>query len=301
MKSNIYVTAYGKDNVDRGIHLLSFEGKLHREKYLSLSGKCNLVLQHESYLILSVKYANENKLEIYDFDFNFIKSFECEYFYSYGHVKNNKCYLASYENGVDSVFDLENECFISHNIHKKEGSKAKSHYIKCLDDKIIGIENGLQQFIIYKNDSLEIERVIQYPPINIRLLSFHPNGKYAYMNTEFSNEIIVLDMNNFSVLNRVQMVEQEGWYSGGNAISLDGRYICSSIRGEDAIYVFETFENQLKLVKTFNCGKNPRDLIFINEYLFVTCTDDHCIEVYDREFNKIDSLEMNQPITFGLK
>ena len=64
MKSNIYVTAYGKDNVDRGIHLLSFEGKLHREKYLSLSGKCNLVLQHESYLILSVKYANENKLEI---------------------------------------------------------------------------------------------------------------------------------------------------------------------------------------------------------------------------------------------
>ena len=138
-------------------------------------------------------------------------------------------------------------------------------------------------------------------PINLRLLSFHPNGKYAYMNTEFSNEIIVLDMNYFSVLNRVQMVEQEGWYSGGNAISSDGRYICSSIRGEDAIYVFETFEDQLKLVKTFNCGKNPRDLIFINEYLFVTCTDDHCIEVYDREFNKIDSLEMNQPITFGLK
>ncbi len=300
MKSNIYVTAYGKDNIDRGIHLLSFEDKLCRDKYLSLSGKCNLVLQYESNLIISVKYPTENKLEIYDLDFNFIKSYECEHFYSYGHVKNNKCYLASYENGVDSVFDLENECFISHNIHIKEGLKAKSHYIKCLDDKIIGIENGLQQFIIYKNDSLEIDRMIEYPPINIRLLSFHPNGRYAYMNTEFSNEIIVLDTSDFSVLNRYQMVDQEGWYSGGNAISTDGQYVCSSVRGEDTIYVFETFENQLKLVKTIKCGKNPRDLIFINECLLVTCTDDHCIEAYDREFNKIDSLEINQPITFGL-
>lgn len=300
MKSNIYLTAYGKDNIDRGIHLLSFEDKLCKDKYLSLSGKCNLILQYGSFLIISVKYPNENKLEIYDLDFNFIKSYECEYFYSYGHIKNNKCYLASYENGVDSVFDLEKESFISHNIHRKEGYKAKSHYIKCLDDKIIGIENGLQQFIIYKNDALEIDKMIEYPPINIRLLSFHPNGKYAYMNTEFSNEVIVLDTHDFNVLNRYQMIDHEGWYSGGNAISLDGKYVCSSVRGEDTIYVYETIEDQLKLIKVIKCGINPRDLIFINECLLVTCTDDHCIEVYDKEFNKIDSLEIYQPITFGL-
>ena len=301
MKSNIYVTAYGKNNIGRGIYELNFENKLNIIKHLPLSGKCNLVLRYEGYIILSVKNESNNKLEIYDLDFNKIKSYECDYFYSYGNIKDNKCYLASYENGVDSVFDLEKECFISHNIHKKEGYKAKSHYIKCLDNKIIGIENGLQQFIIYKNDTLEIEHMIEYPPINIRLLSFHPNGKYAYMNTEFSNEVIVLDTNDFHVINRYQMVDHDGWYSGGNAISLDGKIICLSVRGEDMIYVYETNNDELKFIKKFKCGKNPRDLMFINDCLLVTCSEDHCIEVYDKDFNKIDALQINQPITFGMK
>ena len=203
--------------------------------------------------------------------------------------------------GVDSVFDLEKECFISHNQHFEEGVKAKSHYIQCLDDKIIGIENGIQQFFIYKNDLLEVEKIIEYPPINIRLLSFHPNGKVAYMNTEFSNEIIVLDTNDFEVLIRYQMVNHDGWYSGGNATRNDGKYVCSSIRGEDMIYVYETKENELEFVKKFKCGSNPRDLIFIEDYLLVSCTDEHCVEVYDHEFNKIDSLMIYQPITFGMK
>ena len=301
MKYKLYITAYGSNGFDKGIHELSFDGKLNKEKYFPLKGKCNLVLEYNEYLVISVKYENGNKLEIYNQDFECLQQYESPYFYSYGHIKNNKCYLASYENGVDSVFDLENECFISHNIHSKEGLKAKSHYIRCLDNQIIGIENGLQQFILYKNDQLEIEKVIEYPPINIRLLSFHPNKKYAYMNTEFSNEIIVLDTNDFSILNRVQMVDYDGWYSGGNAISKDGKYVCSSIRGEDMIYVFETNEDTLHLVKKFKCGRIPRDIVFIDDYLFVSCTNENCVEVYDSKFNKIDYLEINQPITFGLK
>lgn len=301
MKSKVYITAYGKDGIDKGIHELSLNGKLTREKYLPVSGKCNLVIEYDSKLLISVKYADFNQLEVYDLDFNLLKTYDSPYFYSYGNIRNNKCYLASYENGVDSVFDLEKECFISHNIHKKEGLKAKSHYIQCLGDKIIGIENCLQQFIIYKNDHLEVERMIEYSIINIRLLSFHPNGKYAYMNTEYSNEIIVLDTNDFSVLNRYQMVDRDGWYSGGNAISKDGKNVCSSIRGEDMIYIFETNESELRFIKKIKCGSIPRDLVFVNEYLLASCTNDNCVEVYDQEFNKIDSLSMNQPITFGLE
>ncbi|MBQ7888212.1 MAG: beta-propeller fold lactonase family protein [Erysipelotrichaceae bacterium] len=307
--AEIMLCAYGNHQVDKGIVILSYDKEkksLIKERVLSLAGKCNLVSESEGVLYLSVKYPDGNKIELYDASsLKKLKSYPSEYFYSYGQVIENKFLLASYESGVDSVFDFESECFVSHCVHQREGmsTQSKSHYIQKLKDgQIIGIENGLQQMIVYKNMNLEIERIIEYPPVNIRLLAVHPDGKTAYMNTEFSNELIVLNTSDWSIQNRYKLADHEGWYSGGNAISSDGKYVCVSIRGEDVIHVFVNNGGCLHHQMKFCCGKTPRDLMFVGHDLFVTCTNDNKVEVYDMNNKcfKVCEAEVNQPITFKM-
>ena len=76
MKSKVLITAYGKENIDKGIHLLSFDGKLVKECFLPVSGKCNLVIEYQDYYVISVKYSNCNKLEIVDLNFNLVKTYD---------------------------------------------------------------------------------------------------------------------------------------------------------------------------------------------------------------------------------
>lgn len=305
----ILLCAYGHDQKDKGIVFLSYDKEkksLVKERVLSLLGKCNLVTESDGILYLSVKNQDGNAIELYDASsLKKLKSYPSEYFYSYGQIVNHQFLLASYESGVDSVFDLKAERFTAHCVHHHEGMKShgKSHYIQKLKDgQIIGIENGLQQMIIYQNLDLEVARIIEYPPVNLRLLSVHPNGKTAYMNTGYSNELIVLDTQDWSIQTRFKLTDHEGWYSGGNAISSDGKYVCVSVRGEDVIHVFEHQGNQLFNKMKLKCGKIPRDLMFIEHDLFVTCTEDHRVEVYDLDQDglKICEAEVGQPITFKM-
>lgn len=308
---HVYLCAYGDVNHhERGIVRLDIDletGQLNKEFVLPLKGKCNLVTEYKNHLYLSVKYPEGSRIEVYDEKYQLIKSYPSEYFYSYGQVVENKFLLASYESGVDSVFDFEKEEFTAHCIHKRENyeGKTKSHYIQKLKDgQIVGVENGHQQFIVYEDMNLNVKKIVEYPPVNIRLLSVHPDGKTAYMNTEYSNELIVLETENWSVVDRWQMADEEGWYSGGNAISEDGAYVCASVRGQDRIHVFKPYGNHILPVGSFGCGRIPRDLVFVEDLLFVSCTDDNKVEVYDfanEMFEKIAEIDVAQPVTFGMK
>ena len=110
---HVYLCAYGDANHhERGIVRLNVDletGELHKEFVLPLNGKCNLVTEYNHHLYLSVKYPEGSRIEVYDENYELIKSYPSEYFYSYGQVVENKFLLASYESGVDSVFDFEKE------------------------------------------------------------------------------------------------------------------------------------------------------------------------------------------------
>ena len=308
-RCEMYVCAYGRNENERGIVKLCFDldtEKLTKQFVLPLKGKCNLVTECNGHLFLSVKRSNGCFIEEYDAQtYDCLSSIESAYFYSYGQIVDDKFLLASYESGVDSVFDLKTKTFDAHCVHQKDGQKAKSHYIQKLKDgQIVGIENGLQQFVVYENLNLGVKKIVEYPPVNIRLLSVHPNGKTAYMNTEISNELIALDTSNWEVLSRWKMAEGEGVYSGGNAMTDDGEIVCASVRGQDRIHVFETNEGILIPVGSFGCGRIPRDLKFVLDYLFVSCTDDDRIEVYDlsnAQFKKCAEIDVLQPITFEME
>ncbi len=314
MYKEIYFTTYNKDK-EKGHHIVKAnlnlkEGTIEIISIKDLAGKANMILETKNQLITSVETQKSVKLEFYNKKtLELIKQYESEYFYSFGQVLENKLILSSYSKGVDSIFDLEKKEFTKSVIHSRNDfSNGKSHFIgKLKDGRVVSVENALQQIYLYKNDGLELERIVEFglkPPMNIRLLSFSLDQKYAYLNTEYSGEIIVLDTSNFEIIERHTLSSKEGYYSGGNTISSDGKMVYISMRGEDCIYIFKAKDETIKLIDKIKCGRNPRDLKIVDDYLLASCTDENCIEVYkvDQEsLIKVNSLEIERPITFSTK
>ena len=119
--------------------------------------------------------------------------------------------------------------------------------------------------------------------------------------SEKTNEIYVIDVEGKETLGSTKMSENEG-FSGGNTISEDGKILAVSVRGENKIYVYEIKNDiELNLKQSFECGAIPRDLRIKENLLFVSCTADNCVEVYELEtYVKIASIDLCQPITFDM-
>lgn len=219
---------------------------------------------------------------------------DSKYFYSYAYKENNYLYLASFESGVDALYDLENNKFLKCIEHNKN-NHPRSHYISRFKNHIVSVNNGTNQLFIY-DEHLNVKREIDFDEINIRLLSF--DDKYMYLNTEISNELIVLD-ENFKILKRIKLTEKSDTFSGGNASN--HHYVVISLRGEDNLALID--KEKFEVIGLFKCGKMPRDLTFYKDYLLVTCTDDNSIERYKIKDNTlifIDKVNVCKPITFSL-
>jgi len=308
----LFLTAYGNsENNDKGIIKLNFNKnnkQIKKEDIIHLDGKSNMIIENDVLLITSLKSKEGNYLEFFDKkSLEKIYMVETDYFYSYGQISGDYLLLASFEKGIDSVFDLNTKKIISNNLHiKSEKEKGgRSHYIKQLDkNRIIAVENMYDQLYVYKNINLEVDKVITFENKSIRLISFHPKEDIAYLNTENTNELIVLDTINLNVVDSFKLTDEDGSFSGGNAISENGEYLFISMRGENTIYIFKNDNNcKLHYVGKKQCGEIPRDLKIVDNYLFVTCSNSNLVEVYEvinDGLNKITQVEVFQPITFSL-
>lgn len=102
-----------------------------------------------------------------------------------------------------------------------------------------------------------------------RHLTFHPTGKYAYIMTEFSSEIIVLAYDRMSgSFTELQYVSakspafQENNQGSAIHVSSDGRFLYGGNRGENTIAVFkiDPGTGKLELIDRTPTGGNwPRD------------------------------------------
>ncbi len=312
---NIFLSAYGNNNViDKGIiklYLDTEKGIIKKKSVIPLNGKSNLIIEYNDKLITSVQNTEGSTLEFYDKSGKLLYTYKTELFYSYGEVVGDKLLLSSYASGADSVYDLKKNELQTTVFHKRDGYDkiGKSHYIHFVgEEKIVSVDNSLQQLYVYKDINLSLKTIIDFPKNpekNIRLMTFHPNGKKAYLNTEKTNELLVLDIENFRVIDEILLVDDIETSSGGNAISRDGKYLCISLRGRDMIIVFKNDEYGMPhKIYEFNCGKTPRDLKFVEQYLLVSCTDENSVEVYlinEDTVSKTGQTEVFQPITFAMK
>lgn len=303
----LYVCCYGDEQgKEKGIVRISYDettNEYQKHHLISLIGKTNMLVIHEDNLYVSEERKQQNYLIIYDKNGIKQKEIKTDYFYSYGAYQNEKLYLASFRDGIDSIYDCDKDKWIKHVIHKDENEKkGRSHFIHEWKQKIfLSVDNALQQVYFY-DENLNIEKILSFPDINIRLLSFHPTLPYAYLNTEKTNEVIIIDLMDRIAITQVKMTNKKNSFSGGNAIDKDGHLLALSVRGENKIYLYEISDGKhLSYKSSFSCGAMPRDLYIHDTLLFVSCTMDNQLEVYDLiTYKKKKSIPLQQPITFGI-
>jgi 6-phosphogluconolactonase len=100
-------------------------------------------------------------------------------------------------------------------------------------------------------------------------MTFHPNGKIAYLMTELSNEVVVLaysqEDGSFKELQYISTIPDDFTENNqGSAIhiSSDGRFVYAANRGHDSIAVFSTNSDSGELTfveRTSTEGNWPRD------------------------------------------
>lgn len=201
-------------------------------------------------------------------------------------INSNNTYVfsANYHRGIEEVYpiieDGSVEKTVSTAVHKGSGpnkerqEKPHVHFSALTPDEkyLCTIDLGIDKLIIYTLKSgilSKHEEIALKPGCGPRHMDFHPNGKFAYIVTELSSEVIVLEYDSlkgsFKELQYISALPSDfHGESLGSAIhiSLDGKYLYSSNRGHDSIAVFkiDSLTGQLTLVShTSTDGKHPRD------------------------------------------
>lgn len=153
--------------------------------------------------------------------------------------------------------------------------KPHTHYAGLTPDEkyLAVVDLGIDALITYAihNDGT-LEKVKLLPlkaGCGPRHLAFHPNGKFAYIMTEFSSAVIVLSFHkengHFSEIQYISTLPAEFTENNqGSAIhiSSDGRFIYAGNRGHNSIAVFSVDQKSGELSfmeHTFTEGDWPRD------------------------------------------
>jgi 6-phosphogluconolactonase len=152
--------------------------------------------------------------------------------------------------------------------------KPHAHYSGFTPDEkyIVAIDLGIDKLITYAvNEGAlsEVHALSVKPGSGPRHLAFHPNGKYAYIMTELSSEVIALAYNaedgSFTELQYISTIPADFTENNqGSAIQLsaDGRFVYAANRGHNSIAIFSVNQDsgELTFVElTHTEGNWPRD------------------------------------------
>ncbi|EOO25575.1 6-phosphogluconolactonase [Bacillus cereus VD133] len=201
--------------------------------------------------------------------------------------RNRMVFTANYHKGTIESYVINQEngtvrpasSIITHDgsgPNKERQEKPHAHYAGFTPDEkyVVAVDLGIDKLITYEvNNStlIEVSSLSVNPGSGPRHLTFHPNGKYAYIMTELSSEIIVLTYNteegNFTELQYISTIPEDfDENNQGSAvhISSDGRFVYAANRGHNSIAVFSVNQDSGKLVfieHTSTEGSWPRDFI----------------------------------------
>ena len=120
-----------------------------------------------------------------------------------------------------------------------------------------------------------------------RHAEFHPNGKWLYLLSELSGNVVVLDYEEGN-LSPIQFIEADSLHAAGSAdihVSPDGRFLYASNRLKgDGIAIFEINQEDgmLKRIGYQPTGKHPRNFIITSngKYLLCACRDSNIIQIF---------------------
>lgn len=199
--------------------------------------------------------------------------------------KNRYVFSANYHKGTAESYLINPEdgsVQPAASIMKHEGSgpdprqeKPHTHFAGVTPDEkyLAVVELGIDALITYEishdGTITEVSRLATNPGSGPRHLAFHPSQKFAYIMTEFSSEVIVLDYHpedgHFSEKQSISTLPSDfNENNQGSAIhvSSDGRFVYAGNRGHNSIAVFSVNQEtgELSFVEhTPTEGDWPRD------------------------------------------
>ncbi|WP_242238050.1 lactonase family protein [Bacillus cereus group sp. BfR-BA-01316] len=158
--------------------------------------------------------------------------------------------------------------------NKERQEKAHAHYVNFTPDEkyVVAVDLGMDKVITYKESDgklIEINGLSVKPGSGPRHLVFHPNEQLAYIMTELSSEIIVLQYDaksgGFKEKQYISTLPEEysqDSYGSAIQISSDGKFVYAANRGHNSIAVFRVNEHngELAFIETVSAeGDWPRD------------------------------------------
>ncbi|MBB6443430.1 lactonase family protein [Bacillus benzoevorans] len=178
--------------------------------------------------------------------------------------------------------------------------KPHTHYATFTPDGrfVAVVDLGIDQLLTYEIVEDHLQKVSQLdltPGSGPRHLDFHPNGKYAYIMTEYSSEVVVLqyhaETGTFTELQSITTIPADFTENNqGSAIHItsDGRYLYAGNRGHNSIAVFAAAETSGRLTfveHVSSAGDWPRDFALdpTEKYMIGSNQESENIVIYRRD------------------
>lgn len=210
------------------------------------------------------------------------------------------------EGGIEPVTTVKHE---GSGPHERQ-EKPHVHYAGHTPDGkyVVVADLGTDELVTYqvRGDELAKVHTLQVKPgSGPRHIVFHPNGKIAYLLTELSSEVIVLNydaaQSSFTEKQAIRAIPDD--FAGTNDasaihISSDGKFVYTGNRGHNSIAVFSVDEasNELTFIEhTATGGEWPRDFVLDPSEQFIVASNQHSGNLVlfsrDRETGKLKKMD----------
>lgn len=214
--------------------------------------------------------------------------------------QNNYLYGCSYSGGTIFRIKVENNKFKKDSIITiREEDRQTLSRCHCVflnnDNSVLGVVNiATDKLNFYKSnqESLTLYKTIVLPKkTGPRHAIYSKNGKYIYIMTEYSNQVIVVDYENECIVNSYNTLSMDVESYGATLVKSNNLLYCSN-RGEEKIAIFQILNDEkLEYINSIPVfGKHSRHMIISNDGKYIiTCnknsnnicfinTSNYCLE-----------------------
>lgn len=234
---------------------------------------------------------------------------------------NSSLLTANYHKGTVDLYEVNPNSavigpVVSTAAHTGNGpdprqEKAHTHYSGLTPDGkyIVAVELGIDKVFTYelKEGQLSLVNELSVKPgSGPRHIAFHPNKPLAYVMTEFSGEVLVLEYNSTNgSLKQIQTISTiptsftENNQGSAIHISSDGRFLYAGNRGHNSIVSFSIAESgELTLLEyTSTEGDWPRDFSLDPTENFIVASNQESSNLVlflrSKETGKLNLLQSN--------
>ena len=287
MKTMLYAGTYTAKS-SQGIYSFSFEDgrlsssqlfcEIKNPKYLTKKDNCLITVADFDYesgvALINAEGDIKNKIAFEKRTSCFITS------------EDDDIYTANYHTGVVTHLKLvQDELKFINSIQIQDG--AGCHQILVFHDRILVPCLFLDRVFIFDRSLKKIGSIHFNANTGPRHGVFSKDGKYLYLVSELSNELFVIETDEWNIIHQIPVLMSKEIHVRDTAairLSDDEKFIYVSTRTKDVISVIELEDHKPTVIQTVSCGgKHPRDFVLLGQYLL--CANKNTNEVVSFKIN----------------